>query len=407
MVSTGQGRQHLEGNRGRLKVSFRAVTGAEGNDGLRPARFRYEWHEREISSARASKSASFDLFVIVFFNSQKTSNENDEDRTKYEAVLPEIYSAFELTHGKILKLYAAGNFVSAIALTEKGSGEHPNPELHIVFNVLEAMADCQETTELASLLYECKRLALKANELLTGSHLLVCLDLIYWVATDATARLDDLAAGSQTNGSEQGQIRPQPDSSESAHLLKEWWGLLQDANDFYLRSVKRAADSTYVLGMFVGLGVMAVLGCVFGAILASVSPHGLHLNLLLGSFFGGALGAMVSVMMRMTRDRLNLNYETNRRQILEVGAFRPVIGIVFGLFLYFVLASGIFHVEAPSDHATQFYFYTVFAFIAGFSERFAQDMLRRAEGTLASEDRAITGGEASTREVQSRPRSTN
>jgi hypothetical protein len=134
------------------------------------------------------------------------------------------------------------------------------------------------------------------------------------------------------------------------------------------------------LGMLAGLGVTVGLGMFFGAILAAQNIKGLHLNYLEGSYFGGALGAMVSVMTRMTRNKLDLNYESGPKTLFVLGVFRPAIGTIFGLFAYFVLVSGLLHVNAPSNGDSNFYFYGAIAFVAGFSERFAPDMISRVDG---------------------------
>src|SRR5580700_8589281 len=92
-----------------------------GQDPQTP-RHSYAWHASEIESARRDQFASFDLWVIVFYYSQEQFNQDERERLRYSAALPDIYKAFEHTHGRTIKLYLCGEFICATALTVKHSG---------------------------------------------------------------------------------------------------------------------------------------------------------------------------------------------------------------------------------------------------------------------------------------------
>jgi hypothetical protein len=84
----------------------------------------------------------------------------------------------------------------------------------------------------------------------------------------------------------------------------------------------------------------------------------------------------VSVMTRMTRDQLSLNYESGVTTIRILGVIRPLLGALFGGALYLLLAGGLLTVaQTPKDETKLIYFYTGIAFVAGFSERWAQDVV--------------------------------
>jgi hypothetical protein len=101
----------------------------------------------------------------------------------------------------------------------------------------------------------------------------------------------------------------------------------------------------------------------------------------LASFAAGAVGAAVSVMSRMTTGKLYFRYEADNSQIRLFGVFRVLIGAIFGFILYAVLASGIIPlVNLSMDQPVLFY--TVVGFLAGFSERWAQNMLTTASSNL-------------------------
>jgi hypothetical protein len=75
-----------------------------------------------------------------------------------------------------------------------------------------------------------------------------------------------------------------------------------------------------------------------------------------------------------------------------LGTFRPVIGMVMGAAMWVLTASGVLSI-GPSDPSKLTFFRILTAFLAGFSERWAQDMLGRTaeqiagRGALSSGDR--------------------
>ena len=308
------------------------VGDAARNDKSTPPPVAYVWHQFDIDSAIANKSASFDLWIAVLYSSQEKFNSSPDDRALYSAALAGIYAAFETEHGQVLKLYDCREFRCGAALTRKSptspqsptipqsptsppargwvraliarrADRHRRSELHIVFNILDgAHDDDGENSELAKLLYACKQLALQAEELLTGTNLLRCFDLIYWIVTEVGARLDEKLKESSKDTRDAAKIGDE----QIRELLQQWNKRFDDAKAFYLRSVKRASDIYYFWGMLIGLGVVFGIGTIVGFVLANV--NGVDAKSLIGSFVAGALGAMVSVMSRMTHDKLSLNY---------------------------------------------------------------------------------------------------
>ena len=72
-----------------------------------------------------------------------------------------------------------------------------------------------------------------------------------------------------------------------------------------------------------------------------------------------------------------VDYEAGRGVTFALGALRPALGAVFGIAFYAAVVSGLldlFNVPAAGD-TKQFYFFLVIAFLAGFSERWARDVL--------------------------------
>jgi hypothetical protein len=79
-----------------------------------------------------------------------------------------------------------------------------------------------------------------------------------------------------------------------------------------------------------------------------------------------------------------LDYEVGRRSIRRLGSFRPFIGAIFALVLYFALRGNLLQIKPATGHAT-IYFYAALAFLGGFSERWARVVLGSAERVLGSD----------------------
>jgi hypothetical protein len=80
-------------------------------------------------------------------------------------------------------------------------------------------------------------------------------------------------------------------------------------------------------------------------------------------------------------ESFSLDYEVGRKAIRRIGSFRPVIGAIFAVVLYFALRGGLLQLKTASGNNTTF-FYATLAFLAGFSERRARIVLGSAERVL-------------------------
>jgi hypothetical protein len=96
------------------------------------------------------------------------------------------------------------------------------------------------------------------------------------------------------------------------------------------------------------------------------------------SVLGGAAGAVVSVMNRMTGGHLRVRTEAGKKTIRALGFMRPVLGATFGAVVYLFLDGGIVQVLAPPSGGENLAFYAALGFLSGFSERFAQDVIAQA-----------------------------
>ena len=90
----------------------------------------------------------------------------------------------------------------------------------------------------------------------------------------------------------------------------------------------------------------------------------------------GAQGSTISLIMRLRK--LVKDDQPSVLHFLN-GLLKPFIGMSFAQFSYMVFASGL--IAKPSVGERDFYFYVAVAFVAGFSERFAKDLMQQIPGT--------------------------
>jgi len=101
-------------------------------------------------------------------------------------------------------------------------------------------------------------------------------------------------------------------------------------------------------------------------------------------YVAGGLGAIISVLMRMSSNSFKVDYEVGRATIRRLGSFRPFIGAVFGVAVYFLIKSGIPRVQLPPDKTAAFFFFAIVAFLSGFNERWTNVLFGKAERTIAA-----------------------
>ena len=155
--------------------------------------------------------------------------------------------------------------------------------------------------------------------------------------------------------------------------------------------IQRQARFEYLEG--VGLGALITIPAMAFAGWAAVHYGANQLNApgapgsLTAAIIGGAAGAVISVTQRMTtqtRTPLVIDFTAPKQQKIALGALRPIVGAVFGAVVYFAIIGGLLAVEARTgqDASITVAFFAVAGFAAGFSERFAVDVLQRASSGI-------------------------
>jgi hypothetical protein len=88
----------------------------------------------------------------------------------------------------------------------------------------------------------------------------------------------------------------------------------------------------------------------------------------------GALGSVVSILVRIN-DFAEIRV-LNPPGLFWTGFFKPIIGACFALFVYSAFQSRLLEVNHGVDET---FMYLTLGFVAGFSERFAPDLVSRVE----------------------------
>jgi hypothetical protein len=344
---------------------------------------------------------------------------SESDKTNARREYEQALERFQQSAGRITDAYWCVVAPSAVALTEGSTHRvlrflwmsEPEMRLHRESEWL-----TNGYPDISIYLHHCDTLALKAAAVLRGTAKRIALESLFaeekflLAAAEerkkqeqrSTAesrvsrvrpavRADSGKPGSKAPASDTTSTRVTPTSDSIGHAKR----VLLEIEKYYDRAGNRAARIVYFWGMVTGVVVALVLAAFF-ALVVHVSFLALDVDEEnVRNFFicyaAGALGAVVSVLMRMrSEDGFTLDYEVGRSQSFRLGSFRPFLGAVFGLLIFFALESGLLQIAVPdgdpTTDATEVspYFLAFIAFVAGFSERLAHVVLGKAERTVAA-----------------------
>ena len=168
--------------------------------------------------------------------------------------------------------------------------------------------------EIAEPLHECDEIAIKASEVLVGKSRIVAMQLVMASAAHLLSLVDERS----------GHGTAQKTRRALAVERKE----LTQTRKYFHQAANGEAQIVYVFGMtlgIAGLGLLAALLEVF------VGFGGIDGRELFGCLIAGGLGALVSVMSRISAGRFHLASDFGAKYPLFLGVLRPLIGSIFGL----------------------------------------------------------------------------
>jgi hypothetical protein len=303
---------------------------------------------------------------------RRQDGDTDLDRA-YRTKLTE----FQAAHGRLEHVYWARKNASAVAMTVKPARRSHWDRLRLRERDdvvrLHRVSDwiTGEAPEIADLLHECDMLANRVGEVLRGASEQIAMRWIFGIEEHLMGFFERASS-----------LRdPQ---AEAKRLVAKQRRELAAAEAYYHRAASKAGRIIYVSGMLIGVCLLVPLAVLAGALLRLADMPGDELEVLLLCFGAGAIGALVSAMTRMgnpERGTFNLDFELGRPLMRRLGVYRPFVGAVFGVALYFLLASGILDIRI--EDSKEPYYYGFAAFLSGFSERFANVMFGAAERRLS------------------------
>jgi hypothetical protein len=259
---------------------------------------------------------------------------------------------FERDHGRIVNELWCSRAASAVCLTAQPDFKGDKLSFHRVSDwATEGMP------EIAAQLHRCDELATRAAQVLTGVRERICLQLVM----SSASHLLSLADGSA-------------DAKRIETAVEQEKKSLDEAQAYYHDAATGQAQVVYFGGMAISMALIAAFSLLGGFLLPL---PGIDDREFYGCLGADRSGAVVSVLQRINSGRFDLEYDVGRAYVRFLGALRPVIGAVFGLALYFAISSRILTLfELPHGGTTgRLYALLVVAFLAGFSERWAQDTL--------------------------------
>ena len=269
--------------------------------------------------------------------------------TAYDSVL----AAFEAQHGRLVRAYWCSNVESAVALTEKrgrlGGLLSPAYGFH-----RESDWATKSEPDVAAQLHRCDALAVRACAVLTGVRQRICLQLAVSCAANLLCLVDVRARSG--------------DEAKTAAALKGEDAAIGKVESYY----RNAANGQAQLIYFAGIATVTIALGGLAAVWLSVSWASP-----VAALVAGALGAVVSVIQRINSGQFELEYDVGGPYTFFLGGLRPLIGGVFAMAITFAFSGGLLQLPVASQETTDHRHLAllVLAFLAGFSERWAQDTL--------------------------------
>jgi hypothetical protein len=309
-------------------------------------------------------AVTFPDLIACHYYALPAFNPDELSREEYSTRSQDIREAFQRRYGRLLVEYHCENMIAAVALTDQD-------RIHSLINE-------DLPTDVYNLLLDSDKVHDEVEQFLDLDKLSEdrrrCMEMLMNIKMQLLGLADRPADAENGN-----YVRDRLTTTRNE---------IEYVRRYFLGKVQRTAQIEYFRGMLFGASTLLVLAALFGPIMVLTNQTPTWAPVL-STFVAGGTGAFVSVLSRMTFGSLTLDYSVGWNQLSKLGFFRPVIGALFGLASYILVVGGLLSIASPPDPATSLYFYTGVAFLAGFSERWAQDMLslprRKDEGSQTTD----------------------
>ena len=291
----------------------------------------------------------------------------------------QLRESFEAGTGEIVDAYWCREQPSGVALTRREllqRGRLLRRRRKLEYR-LHRVSDwvTGDTHEIADLLHDCDILAIKAAHGLEAVPRAVVMQWLLLVESHLLGFIE--------------RHRDAPPSARSvARFAASERAELRRIEEYTFRSGEKRAKLHYVEGMLgLGVALLVILSLATAGVLALFG--GLDLESsgnreFYASAAAGGIGAVISVLMRMSRPgAFEIDHELSRWEVTLFGAYRPLIGSVSGIVIYFLFQTPLIPLE---QNELTLGFFVVVSFLAGFSERWTTMMLSGAMRTVAEDE---------------------
>jgi hypothetical protein len=281
-------------------------------------------------------------------------------------------------HGRIRDTYFAKHITAgALIVKPRGLVARLSQSRLIVLRY-DGLAAALVQPDFEAAIWRTRALERESALVLGGRSRKVLIEMIYTILVYLLGVLDATSTGDAADPKYRQDRRRRVESALHSVRLE-----LNRLERFKDTAAKKASLRWYLLGLPVG----AVIGFVLVALADTWSPVlvGAPSEVVKVCFACGAVGGVVSVMARITRGQgLVIDSEQGHVITLLAGAFRPLIGSVFGLALYVFVQGGLVPISVPAGPDKELLFFAALSFLSGFSERWAQDTIVKSTPVVAA-----------------------
>lgn len=368
----------------------------------------------ELKAATRQEKVSFEQFVKAMYLLYTSPDEFE----KHDLDFQKISEIFTDNYGNIICFYYCEEKQFAALLTlqpcESPStrldhlsafmmGKPPNKNSR-QYNLFTDYT-LGEHPELERLLIDCDHLAVESRRLLDGSDLDACHLMLYSIIKrilcliDFHSRMERKKTADTTIDSSSPTKKEENSYQENTNIDKILELVSQQVKivkRYHQRAAQLRAQSFYFSGMLLGIIFLLAL---MGLYLLLPPMQGFEQQIFFSLIICGGLGAVVSIMSRMSARSLVLDFEAGKSIILRVGIFRPILGAIFALVVYAILQSGLLAINIlntsagePNSTNSILFFYYVAGFLAGFSERWVPDIIEIAQKGVGDTNSQIKSG---------------
>jgi len=157
--------------------------------------------------------------------------------------------------------------------------------------------------------------------------------------------------------------------------VKKGQELLSEAQAVFDQDLQTVNRNWYLFALVLGVILVALVSAIVVYLANRQIGNLAPASTILALFTFAGMGSVTSVLTRLTS--LDLKAELSRKFVIYLAIAKPLVAVSFASVVYVILANHIVSIGQWSTDSQQAV-YWVAAFLCGFSERFASDILGRA-----------------------------